>query len=142
MPLNKTIFISLWAAMIFAQHAMATELVYVPVNPNFGGNPNNGAMLLSNAQAQDKHKDPNAGGGLYGSGSSLDDFNQLLQRSILSRISAAVTSSIVGTSGELIPGTIETTDFIIDIADLGGGLIQITTTDKITGEYTSFQITQ
>ena len=32
--------------------ALASELVYHPVNPTFGGNPLNGAALLSQAQAQ------------------------------------------------------------------------------------------
>jgi curli production assembly/transport component CsgF len=32
--------------------ALASELVYHPVNPTFGGNPLNGAPLLSQAQAQ------------------------------------------------------------------------------------------
>jgi curli production assembly/transport component CsgF len=32
--------------------ALATEMVYHPVSPTFGGNPDNGAFLLSTAQAQ------------------------------------------------------------------------------------------
>jgi curli production assembly/transport component CsgF len=32
--------------------AFASELVYHPVNPTFGGNPLNGTFLLSTAQAQ------------------------------------------------------------------------------------------
>jgi curli production assembly/transport component CsgF len=32
--------------------ALASELVYHPVNPTFGGNPLNGVPLLSQAQAQ------------------------------------------------------------------------------------------
>lgn len=32
--------------------ASATEQVYHPASPTFGGNPNNGAFLLSTAQAQ------------------------------------------------------------------------------------------
>jgi curli production assembly/transport component CsgF len=32
--------------------AFASELVYQPVNPTFGGNPLNGTFLLSTAQAQ------------------------------------------------------------------------------------------
>jgi curli production assembly/transport component CsgF len=32
--------------------AFASELVYHPVNPTFGGNPLNGSFLLSTAQAQ------------------------------------------------------------------------------------------
>ena len=38
--------------------AQATELVYTPVNPSFGGNPLNGTWLLNNAQAQNDHDDP------------------------------------------------------------------------------------
>jgi curli production assembly/transport component CsgF len=32
--------------------ALASEMVYHPVNPTFGGNPLNGSALLSQAQAQ------------------------------------------------------------------------------------------
>ena len=32
--------------------AWATELVYTPINPSFGGNPLNGQFLLNEAQAQ------------------------------------------------------------------------------------------
>ena len=32
--------------------ALASEMIYHPVNPTFGGNPLNGSFLLSTAQAQ------------------------------------------------------------------------------------------
>jgi len=35
-----------------ASAAVASEIVYHPVNPTFGGNPLNGSSLLSQAQAQ------------------------------------------------------------------------------------------
>lgn len=121
--------------------AGATELVYTPINPAFGGNPANGSYLLSNAQAQDKFKDPSAvTPSSQGQTSALQQFNETLQRAILSRITSAVSASVVNASGQLVPGTIQTTDFIITIADLGGGVMQITTTDKVTGQSTSFQI--
>ncbi len=34
--------------------ALASEMVYRPVNPNFGGNALNGGYLMQNAQAQGK----------------------------------------------------------------------------------------
>jgi curli production assembly/transport component CsgF len=37
---------------ISAAPATASEMVYHPVNPTFGGNPLNGSFLLSTAQAQ------------------------------------------------------------------------------------------
>jgi hypothetical protein len=45
---------------LLARAATATEIVYVPVNPVFGGSPLNGQVLLGMAQATNKHKDPQA----------------------------------------------------------------------------------
>lgn len=36
----------------FLTPALATEQVYHPISPTFGGNPNNGTFLLGTAQAQ------------------------------------------------------------------------------------------
>lgn len=66
----------------------------------------------------------------------------MLQSAIMSRVSSAVTSSIVGTDGKLTPGVVETTDFTISITNISAGVLQITTTDKTTGQSTSFQINQ
>jgi curli production assembly/transport component CsgF len=119
----------------------ATELVYVPVNPAFGGNPLNGSVLLGNAQAQDKHKDPAAGLGANGllSKTPLQEFNDLLERSILGQLSSAAASTVIS-NGKLVPGTVETGNFTITISDLGGGLLRVSTTDKVTGTSTSFEV--
>lgn len=135
------------AAVLLAASACAAQagpLVYQPVNPTFGGNPLNGNYLLGRAQSQDNHKDPAASSALnpLGSQSQLEQFNNALQQAVLSRVSAAVSSSIIGADGRLIPGTVETQNFNITIADLGGGRIRITTTDKLTGSSTSFDISQ
>lgn len=130
-------------ALVFAvAELQAGELVYTPVNPAFGGNPLNGVFLLNEAQLQDNYKDPEASSAASrGLGTPLEQFNQSLQRTILNRIASAVTGDIVDSAGNLIPGTIQTSDFIIDIVDLGG-VLQITTTDKATGQSTSFQVSQ
>lgn len=39
-------------SLVLSTSAFATEQVYHPVNPVFGGNPLNGSYLLSQAQAQ------------------------------------------------------------------------------------------
>jgi curli production assembly/transport component CsgF len=39
-------------SIFFSASAFATEQVYHPVSPTFGGNPLNGSFLLSTAQAQ------------------------------------------------------------------------------------------
>lgn len=40
--------------MLVASGALASEMIYRPQNPNFGGNPLNGAFLLQQAQSQGK----------------------------------------------------------------------------------------
>jgi curli production assembly/transport component CsgF len=140
--MTRALTIACMAVVAAAAHA--NPLVYAPVNPSFGGNPLNGPYLLNRAQVQDRTKDPNAASPFnpLSPQSQLDQFNNALQQAVLSRISAAVSSSIVGPDGRLIPGTVETQNFLITISDLGGGRLRILTTDKLTGASTSFDITQ
>ncbi len=131
-------------AVSSASVSVASELVYVPTNPSFGGNPHYGNYLLSSAQATSKHKedmDFKLPGGASGTGkkSALEQFNETLERSILSRLAASATADIIG-SGGLTPGTVETGNFIISITDIGNGMLLVTTTDKVTGASTSFQV--
>jgi curli production assembly/transport component CsgF len=139
---HKLQAVALLAALAGAAHA--NPLVYAPVNPTFGGNPLNGSYLLNRAQTQDRWKDPDAASPFnpQSSQSQLEQFNSALQQAVLSRISAAVSSTIVGPDGKLIPGTVETQNFLITISDLGGNRIRIVTTDKLSGSTTSFDITQ
>jgi curli production assembly/transport component CsgF len=75
--------------------AVASEIVYHPVNPSFGGNPLNGSSLLSAAQAQ--------GQGVK-SGSQGPDLSGL--DSALSNIgSGAVIIGGSGTGGSGSPGS-------------------------------------
>lgn len=128
-----------------AANVNATTLIYQPVDPAFGGSPLNGQVLLDVANAQNKYKDPSVGaigaGGLLGQ-TPLQQFNNQLQQAILSRVASSVTNSIVGPNGQLIPGTIETGNFSINIVPTGNGALQITTTDKSTGASTTFQVSQ
>ncbi|MFC7517284.1 curli assembly protein CsgF [Herbaspirillum sp. GCM10030257] len=127
----------------WASACSATELVYSPVNPAFGGSPLNGSVLLNAAQAQNKTKDPDAPVATQSAQqTSLQQFNDILERSVLSRLASAATSGIMGSNGQLMPGTVNTGNFSIQISDLGGGLLQVTTTDKVTGASTSFQVGQ
>lgn len=121
--------------------AHASELTYTPNNPSFGGNPLNGPVLLNQAQAQNNYTESSSSSGAS-SQTALTQFNSMLQSAILSRVSSAVTSSIVGADGTLTPGIVETTDFRISITNLQGGLLQIVTTDKNTGQTTQFQVNQ
>jgi curli production assembly/transport component CsgF len=130
--------------LAFCGHAVSTELVYVPTNPSFGGNPNNGIVLLNSANATNKHKDPSiaVNNGL-GQKTALQSFNETLERAILGQLASAAAQKLGGgITGGLAPGVVETGNFIIKITDLGGGTLLVTTTDKSTGATTSFEVSQ
>ena len=106
--------------------AGATELVYTPVNPSFGGSPLNGAWLLGGAQAQNDHKDPDAldRSSLHGA-SALDRFTNQLEGRLLSQLLTDINN---GNTGSLT-----TDDFIVNIINDSGNLT-IHITDLLTGE--------
>lgn len=119
--------------------AQATELVYVPINPSFGGSPLYGSVLLGSAQATSKHKeeDPSALG--ISGQDPLRQFNETLERAVLSQLASSATSRIL-VNGQLVPGAIETGNFRINVVDSGGGALTVTTTDKATGATSSFVV--
>jgi len=119
---------------LLALSAGASELVYTPVNPTFGGSPLNGSYLLGMAQANNHFQAATP------QESQLQQFNKTLQQTILSRIASSISSQIVDSKGNLIPGELDTQNFSISIVDLGNGTLKITTTDKTTGESTSFEV--
>ena len=70
--------------------ASATEMVYTPINPSFGGNPLNANMLLSKAQAQNKHKAPSIEKGY------AEQFQDSLERTYLNRMVREITDMAFG----------------------------------------------
>jgi curli production assembly/transport component CsgF len=137
-PLSQAVLAA--AVCLSSCQALATDLVYVPANPSFGGNPINGSVLLNSAATTNKHEAPKAAqsAGVVPQ-TPLEQFNSLLERSILNQLAASAASKI-SVAGKLVPGTIETASFSITIIDLGGGVLQVSTTDKATGVTTSFQV--
>jgi curli production assembly/transport component CsgF len=127
--------------LLFPAAAAAGPLVYQPVNPSFGGSPLNGPNLLNSANSQNKLTDPNSPSLLgRSSQSQLDLFNLRLQSLILDRVANSLSDSLFDASGNLKPGTVETSTFVITIVDTGNGTLLITTTDKATGGSTSFEV--
>ncbi|MDY7574740.1 curli assembly protein CsgF [Actimicrobium sp. CCI2.3] len=119
-------------ALLSCAGAGATELVYTPVNPSFGGNPNNAPGLLAAAQAQNGFKAP--------TNSPLQNFNNTLQSAILNRLSTDAVNTLFGRSNPLTPGTYDTASYTINIADTGGGNLTIQTTDKSSGATAIFTV--
>lgn len=130
--MTRTALVSVWlVALSGSVGVQAGELIYTPVNPTFGGNPNNAAGLLANAQAQNKHKAPVAN-----QQTDLERFTDQLQSAILTRLTATAVNTIFDADGKLLPGkTITSGNYTIAITEEGGNLVMVTT-DKSTGSTT------
>jgi len=126
------------AGSLASSPATASEMVYYPYNPSFGGNPLNGAVLLNNAQVTSHHEAPDPGAAGLENMSPLEIFNDTLERSIISRLAASASSQIIGDDGQFKPGTLETANFTIQVEEKGG-YMQITTIDKVSGDIVTFQ---
>lgn len=111
--------------------ASATELVYTPVNPSFGGNPINGSYLLGNAQAQNDYDDPDTPDFSYEQPTALERFTDQLQSRMLSELLTDV--------GNGNTGSLSTDSFLINIVDDSGAL-SVEVTDKVTGEVSVIEV--
>lgn len=113
--------------------AGATELVYTPVNPAFGGNPLNGTWLLNNAQAQNDHDDPDLKdrASAFAGTSALERFSNQLESRLLSQLLDNINDGKTG--------SLSTDSFLIDVIDDSGGL-SIKVTDRATGEVSIIEV--
>ena len=110
----------------------ATELVYTPINPSFGGNPLNGTWLLNNAQSQNDYDDPDLKSRSSVAGTSaLERFTSQLQSRLLGQLLDNIST---GNTGSL-----STDSFIVNVIDDSGAL-SIEVTDRATGEVSEIQV--
>jgi curli production assembly/transport component CsgF len=109
----------------------ATELVYTPVNPSFGGNPLNGTWLLNNAQAQNDFDDPDLKRSTVAGTSALDRFSSQLQ----SRLLGQLLDNISTGKG----GSLSTDAFLVNVVD-DSGQLTIEVTDRATGELSEIKV--
>ncbi|AKQ45188.1 curli production assembly/transport component CsgF [Rufibacter radiotolerans] len=117
---------------------MAQDFVYEPKNPAFGGNPFNYQWLQSSAQSQDKLKDPNATTGTGANQDPLKQFQESLNRQILSQLSRQLVSSQFGDDG-LAPGKYVIGTYQIDVTEGTNG-ISVVIVDQSTGNQTTVTI--
>lgn len=135
------IFAVVLLGAVAAVPGRAEDLIYRPVNPNFGGNPLNGPNLLNSAIAQNKFKAPSAGAAAAAARaetaagrSSGQSFAERLDREILSRLSRDIVANAFGEMG-IESGTFDTgLNTIIVETTLDETIVNII--DNATGEKT------
>jgi hypothetical protein len=123
------------AALLAAGAAGASELVYRPVNPNFGGNPLNGGFLLGTAQAQNSQDSRGSG---FRRPTALEQFTETLQRRLLGDVARNISDLIFGPDA-LNFGEIAVQDTLITFERIGDQ-VAITIVDQLTGEQTQISL--
>ncbi len=118
------------AGLLFsAQGALADEMVYQPVNPNFGGNPLNGSFLLNQALAQNDHKEAESS-----IPSSLSNsLEAQLERALVNRLSRDLIDNAFGDLDEPLDNftvTIGSSQFTVNTDDPAFTLVTIINLDS------------
>lgn len=109
--MNNRMLVLAAAAWLSSTGLQATELVYTPLNPSFGGNPLLGSYLLNKANAQNDHTEEG----------NEDDFVTRFQESLERNMISEITRGV--TNGEIENGTFTSGDYLIDIVSLGGDTV-------------------
>ncbi|MBD3181257.1 curli production assembly/transport component CsgF [Candidatus Poribacteria bacterium] len=116
--------------------AEATQLVWTPVNPSFGGSPYNGTWLLNSAQLQNKLREPIDY--LRETRDPLEDFEYNLNRQVLNRLSQKVLDGAFGEEA-LEAGHYEVGNYIIDI-NTGLNGVSVSIADSTTGDTVDVEV--
>jgi len=113
--------------------ASASELVYQPINPSFGGNPFNSSHLQGLAASQNLYR-PSA----TSARNPSQDFANRIQSAVLSRVAAQVADRILGEGGA------DSGTFRVDSTEINfqrtGEVVVIDIFDGATGGKTQIEI--
>ena len=112
--------------------AAASELVYQPVNPSFGGDSFNSSHLLGLAQAQNSKTEPEE------ATDPLANFERTITSSLLNRIAFQISDSIFGENASE-SGQFQLGDTILNFQRTGDQ-VRVTLVDGITGNTTTIDV--
>ena len=113
----------------------ASEIIYTPINPTFGGSPLNGSFLLGQAQAQNEFAADAANG-------TVDRFEDRLENAILSQLSRRILDQAFGDidNGLGEGGVFVSGDFEVEIITSNPDTIIVQITNLVTGEVTVIEV--
>ncbi len=123
--------------LAFSVNAFASELIYTPVSPSFGGFSSNGTILLNQANAQNDFKDPDAIDP-FERAAGIDNFKETLNRLILSQLASKIVTDTFGSGAA--SGTYTTSEYQIDVNTDDPLLTVITITELATGSTSVIEI--
>ena len=106
------------------------QLVYKPINPNFGGDTYNYSWLLASANSQNQFD--NSSSSYNYNTSSMNSFTESLNRQVLSQLSSRLFQNSFGTGG-VQAGNYLLGSMYVQISDTNQGTM-ITILDTNTGE--------
>lgn len=133
-----TIFSTTLVLLLFMQPGavQAQDFVYQPKNPAFGGSPINYQWMLNSANAQNQYE----GGQDFGfNRNPLDDFQNSLQRQILSQLTRDIIQERFGDVDLSQENSFQFGEFSIDILPGPNG-IEISIFNQSSGEQTTVTI--
>jgi len=128
------------AGLLVCTNCMATELVYTPINPTFGGNPAYASGLQANASAQNQTKAPPVAQATPAT--ALQRFTQQLESAVLSRLTLAAVNGLFDAEGKVLPNrTVTAGNYVIAITtDASGNLVLTTSDTNVPGSRTQIVV--
>ncbi|HYE49383.1 MAG TPA: curli assembly protein CsgF [Azospirillaceae bacterium] len=133
--------LTLAAGLGAARGAEAAELVYLPTNPSFGGNPFNAGHLLGIAGANDRFRDPQIAidkAEREARERSGAEFERIIRSSLLSQISSRIAEQIYGETAREA-GSFQIGNTTVDFRRDGGQTV-VNIIDVLTGGTTTISI--
>ncbi len=138
--MKRILLISL-ALCINTGTGWGTEIVYTPINPSFGGNPQNGGFLLSSAEAQNKFTAPKTPVTVK---DPIDTFKDMLLNRALNTLSSRIIDEAFGTiaggSTGLTGGHYTFGTYTIDVISTDPSAITVSIADSSTGRTTTVEV--
>lgn len=133
-----TLTTALFSTILLISTTQATEMVYKPINPSFGGNPLNGSFLLNKAQAQNKHRAP------IKRKTYAEKFQDSLERAYINKIVREITDLAFGeaANGSVFDqnSTFMSGDYEIQIITTNPDSITVQITNTVSGEVTIIEV--
>ena len=133
------VFVIVLAVMLAGRISCASELVYNPVSPSFGGSPLNSSFILSQADSQNTFKDKSLSVGR----DPMDSFEESLVRRVLNNLANNIIDSAFDTTdSEMTDGFYQFGDYTIEVDTSLTDNVNVTITDISTGNATTIEIPQ